>query len=298
MIPIIQRRKNQTQTSTFNQTEAMVTFKEADHSYHSVDPNEKIDWISVTTLVSQFKKPFDAAAQAAKSSRNSKSKWFKMNPKDIQAAWRAESKRADGLGHWYHSQREGDLLALDTITRDGIAVPVFKPIITDDTKHAPDQRLVQGIYPEHFVFLKSAGICGQSDRVEVVKDTVSVYDYKTNKEIKQQGFKHWDGTIERMLQPLSHLDDCTLVHYTLQLSLYMYIILKHNPFLKPGKLELSHVIFEQEGENEFGYPIHKVVNGEPVVKEVKIYKVPYMKSEVVAILKWLEENRGKLKSKH
>lgn len=276
----------------------MVTFKEEDHSYHSIDPNEKINWTSVTSLVSQFKKPFDPVKQAQKSSKNAKSKWFKMTPEDIQTAWKAEAKRADGLGTWYHSQRETDLLSLESITREGVAVPIIKPIITDGIKHAPDQRLVEGIYPEHFVYLKSAGICGQSDRVEVIKDTISVYDYKTNKEMKSQGFKHWDGTIERMLPPLSHLDDCLLVHYTLQLSLYMYIMLKHNPFLKPGKLELSHVVFEQEGINEFGYPIHKVENGEPVVKEVKIYKVPYMKSEVIAIINWLAENKDKLRPKH
>ena len=101
-----------------------------------------------------------------------------------------------------------------------------------------------------------------------------------------------------MLGLLSHLDDCNLVHYTLQLSLYMYIIIKHNPFLLPGKLELSHVSFEQSGLDKFGYPIHTVVDGEPVVKEVKIYPVPYMKSEVVAMLNWLEENRNNLRPKH
>lgn len=275
-----------------------VTFKENDHSYHSIDPNEQINWIGATTLIGQFKKPFDPISQSIKSSKNSKSKWFKMDPEDIQVAWKTEGKRADGLGNWYHSQRETDLISLDTITRDGIPIPIIRPIITDGIKYAPDQRLTEGIYPEHFVYLKSAGICGQSDRVEVVKDTVSVYDHKTSKEIKSQGFKHWDGTIERMLSPLSHLDDCSLVHYTLQLSLYLYMILKHNPFLKPGKLELSHVTFEEEGKDKYGYPVHRVVDGEPVVKEVKPYRVPYMKNEVIAIINWLDENRDKLKPKH
>lgn len=274
-----------------------VKFEPRNHSYHSIDPSEQIDWVSVTTLVSQFKSPFDPVAQSIKSSKNSRSKWFKMDPVDIQAAWKAEADRADSLGDWYHKQREADILSVDTINRDGKAIPIIHPIITNDIKQAPDQRLTEGIYPEHFVYLKSAGICGQSDRVEVVRDAVSVYDYKTNKEMKTVGYRRWDGTIERLLPPLSHLDDCLLVHYTLQLSIYLYIILKHNPLYRPGKLEISHVIFEEQGKNKYGYPIHKLINGEPVVKEVKLYTVPYLKSEVITMINWLKENRHKLKAK-
>lgn len=273
-------------------------FKEADHSYHSVDPDEKIDWISVTTLISQFKPKFDPVAQAIKSSKNSKSKWFKMDPKDIQAAWKHESTRSTDLGHWYHKQRETDLNALDTITREGVALPVIQPITIDDIKQAPDQRLIEGIYPEHFMYLKSAGICGQADRVEVVGGKIHIYDYKTNKEIKSQGFKNWEGVVERMTQPLSHLDNCNLIHYTLQMSIYMYMMLKHNPNLIAGKLSLDHVSFEEEGRDINGYPIHKTIGGEPVVKEVRTYNVPYMKSEVVAAINWLNDNRTKLKPKY
>jgi hypothetical protein len=39
-------------------------------------------------------------------------------------------------------------------------------------KIAPNQKLDPGVYPEHMVYLKSAGICGQSDLVEVVNGKV------------------------------------------------------------------------------------------------------------------------------
>jgi len=273
-------------------------FKEKDHKYYSGDPNEKIDWISVTTLIGQFKKPFDAISQATKSSKNKRSKWFGMTPDDILKAWNNESDRSTGLGTWYHKQREDDLNSLQTITRDGIALQIIQPIIIDDIKQAPDQRLIPGIYPEHFMFLKSAGICGQADRVEVVREKVNIYDYKTNKEIKTEGFKNWEGIVERMLPPLQHLDNCHLMYYSLQMSIYMYMILKHNPNLSAGELALDHVVFEEEKKDANGYPIHKVdENGDPIVKEVKTYKVPYMKSEVKVIIDWLNENRDKLKPK-
>jgi len=273
-------------------------FKPENHSYSSIDPNDKTEWVSVTSLISQFKIPFDGPVQAAKSAKNKKSKWFGMSVEDILNAWANESNRSTTLGTWYHNQREEDLNALDTITRDGVALQIISPIIIDGIKQAPSQQLTPGIYPEHFMYLKSAGICGQADRVEVVNGKINIYDYKSNKEIKTQGFKNWEGVVERMLPPLQHLDNCHISYYTLQMSIYMYMILKHNPNLSAGILELDHVIFEEEGKDSNGYPIHKLVDGEPVVKEVKTFKVPYMKSEVMVIIDWLNENRNKLKPKH
>lgn len=275
-----------------------VKFSANNHKYESTNPEDKIDWVSVTSFVSQFKTPFDAVAQSKKSAKNPRSKWYGMKPEEIQKAWASEADRAVTLGTWYHNQREADLISFETIERQGLNIPIFKPILDGELKLAPDQRLVEGIYPEHFVYLKSAGLCGQSDRVEVVKDTVSVFDYKTNKKIDKESFKNWEGVSKMMLGPCSHLEDCNFNHYALQLSTYLYIILKHNPRYKPGKLELQHVIFEQEGENQFGNPIvSKDHMGDPIVKEVVHYELPYLKNEVRAMIQWLSENRDKLVKK-
>ena len=42
-----------------------------------------------------------------------------------------------------------------------------------------------------------------------------------------------------MYNPVSHLDDCNLNHYNLQLSIYAYIIKKHNPKLRVGNLKFN-----------------------------------------------------------
>ena len=55
-------------------------FNDLDHSYKSSDPSEKIDWISVTTLVSKLKLPFNAKLVAEKVSKNKRSKWFCLIP--------------------------------------------------------------------------------------------------------------------------------------------------------------------------------------------------------------------------
>lgn len=277
----------------------ILQFTSEDHKYTSIKQEDQCEWISVTSFIGQFKQPFDADTIAEKSSRNKKSKWYGMTPEEIKVAWKNESKRATDLGTFYHNQRESDLCALDTIERQGFTVPVFKPVEREGVKYSPSQKLTDGVYPEHMVYLKSAGVCGQSDLVEVIDGYVHITDYKTNKEIKVEGFKSWNGDVTKMMPPVSHLDDCNLNHYTLQLSLYMYIILKHNPKLKAGTLTIHHVQFEEQEKDKFGNPITALdVNGDPILKGVIPYNLPYMKQEVISILHWLEDNRHKLKPKH
>jgi hypothetical protein len=262
-----------------------VKFLPTEHKYVSIDPSENIQWTSVTSVISKFKEYFDADAIAEKSSKNKKSKWYGMSPEDIKEAWKNESDRAINLGTWYHNQRESDILGCDTISRDGQDLKIFKSLELDGIKIAPNQKLKDGIYPEHFVYLKSAGICGQSDRVEVLNSKVDVYDYKTNKEIKLESYKNWEGISKKMFYPLSHLDDCNYNHYALQLSLYMYMIIKHNPRLKPGKLVLDHVIFEDDGVDQDGKKIYKLdLEGNPIIKNIERYELPYLKKEVISII--------------
>jgi hypothetical protein len=276
-----------------------IVFNASDHSYKSIDGAEGIDWISVTTIISSLKKGFDAKAVAAKVSKNKRSKWFGVDPKDIESIWKNEADRATTLGTYYHNQREDDLCSLASIEREGVIIPIIAPSgETDGIRYAPSQKLDAGIYPEHMVYLKSAGICGQSDLVEVVNGKVNIIDYKTNKEIKTEAFTNWEGVSEKMLDPVSHLDDCNFNHYALQLSIYMYVILKHNPKLKPGRIFIHHITFEQEGEDKWGYPIAKLDNeGNPIVKEVLPMSVPYLIDEVISIMHFLQNNKHKIKKK-
>lgn len=266
-----------------------IKFEEKNHKYTSTD-DSNISWISVTSLISKFKQPFDAQKISQKCSVNKKSKWYGLSPEEIQKIWKTEANEAADLGDWYHSQRENDITEFTTIQRHGIDIPVVKPIIIDGIKHAPSQKLSSGVYPEHMVYLKSAGICGQSDRVEIVDNIVDIIDYKTNKELRLQAFTNWEGITQKMKYPLSHLDDCDIVHYGLQLSIYMYIILKHNPKFRAGKLTIDHIIFEEDERTQYNARVLKRdAQGNPIIKEVQRHSVPYYKDEVISLIHHLRD---------
>jgi hypothetical protein len=276
---------------------SILKFTAHNHKYTSADG--EIDWLSVTSLISNFKQPFDADKMAAKSSKSKKSKWYGMTPAEIKAAWKAEALRATTLGTWYHNCREADICGLTTMERKGTTVPVFRPIEEAGVKYSPDQKLKNGVYPEHMVYLKSAGICGQSDLVEVIDGEVHITDYKTNKEIKVEGYTNWEGISQKMSGPLSHLDDCHLNHYALQLSMYMFVILKHNPKLRPGTLTIHHILFQESGRDKFDNPITALdTNGDPIVTDIVQYDLPYLKAEAIKIIHWLEDNRKNVKPHH
>jgi ATP-dependent exoDNAse (exonuclease V) beta subunit len=276
-----------------------IVFNADEHSYKSINSSDNISWVSVTTLVSFLKKSFDSKKVAESVTKKKNSKWFGLDPLEIQEIWKNESNRAMALGTYYHNQREADLCSLASIEREGTTVPIFKPVeLVNGAKFAPSQKLDPGVYPEHMVYLKSAGLCGQSDLVEVVNGRVNIIDYKTNKEIKMESYKNWEGVSDKMLSPIDHLDDCNFSHYALQLSIYMYIILKHNPKLLPGKIFIHHITFEENGKDTNGYPLTKYDhNGDPVVKEVIPIVIPYLYDEVIAIISNLKEGLIKIKNK-
>jgi len=267
-----------------------ILFNAKDHSYTSHNESEEINWISVTTVVSHFKKGFDAKLTSEKVSKNKKSKWFGISPEEIQKIWNTESTRSTDLGTLYHNKRESNICSVPFIEKDGFTLPVIKPL--DDLngiKISPIQKLQEGIYPEHLVYLKSVGICGQTDKAEVINNYVNIIDYKTNKEIKTVGYTNWAGLTDKMKSPISHLDDCHINHYALQLSFYMYMILKHNPKLKPGKISVEHITFEIESLDEYGYPITKLdSDNNPIVKEITVIELDYLLDEVLSVIHYMK----------
>jgi hypothetical protein len=260
----------------------IVTFKEAGHVYESIPA---VSWTSVTKVVEKFCPEFDEHKMAVLSSQSTRSKWGGMPVKKILRLWEQERDRSTEAGSWYHHKMELKALARGQKNHRGKIIPVYDSPFVDGVKQARDQVLTDGVYPEHLIFNEKIRVCGQSDLVFVADGYVDIDDYKTNKEMKMNAYGHQYGNAAMMLGPVSHLQDCNFYHYSLQLSIYMKLILLKNPGLKPGNLNLLHVKFKVDRYDQYGFPVlARDENGYIVEERIK-YPAPYLEKEAVAVLK-------------
>ena len=118
--------------------------------------------------------------------------------------------------------------------------------------------------------------CGATDQILYNKYTggIAIIDYKTNKEIKRESYKH-----QKMLIPLQQYDDCNYIHYSIQLSGYKY------KFEKNTKLKVDETFIVYFNINATNYEIIEPLN---MAKEVEMIlntrKVKNMKSVPVLLI--------------
>ena len=253
----------------------MIKFFDNTHTYKSVVTDDHTRWLSVTSLVGLYKEKFNDSI-AGKCSKDPTSKWYNIPEQEIKDIWEKEKNRSTELGSWYHKHMEdNEINAIQCCP------------IQNDWKLAGSQQLSEGVYPEFMTYHPFYEVCGQVDRIQVTGNKLRIDDYKSNKKIDRESFRD-----KRMHFPISNIPDCNLYHYSLQLSLYCYMLLFHNPHLELDKLVLQHVEFETEGYDKFGYPVTaKDQNGDYIVKKVTPIKVKYLKKEVELILNHYKNGR-------
>ena len=105
--------------------------------------------------------------------------------------------------------------------------------------------LENGVYPEFLVYYQSpdGNLClaGQIDLLIKKGNSIWIFDYKTNKELKFKSFYDYRVKKAQMMKyPLNGLMDCNFMHYTMQLSTYAWMIQKMNPDFIIEKLTLIH----------------------------------------------------------
>lgn len=101
--------------------------------------------------------------------------------------------------------------------------------------------------------------CGATDQILYNKYTggIAIIDYKTNKEIKKESYRH-----KKMLIPLHKYDDCNYIHYSIQLSGYKYKFEKNTKF----KVDETFIVYFNINANN--YEIIEPLNMEKEVKEI------------------------------
>lgn len=127
----------------------------------------------------------------------------------------------------------------------------------------------RGVYPEFLISVKSKDgylrVAGQIDLLVKDGNDIYIYDFKSNKKIDSKSYYNRSTKkYESLKYPLNNIMDCNLMHYTLQLSMYAYLLQQYNP--------------------EFNIKLLKLIHIDHSDKTTEI-EVEYMKKEVEVLLK-------------
>ena len=171
------------------------------------------------------------------------------------------------------------------------------------------------IYSEIGAFLIDYLISGTIDILCIKEDRFVILDWKTNRnglQFEAGYFKKDKSTTpaqltnqyivkdEKMLPPLSHLDNCNGVHYSLQLSTYarMVELILDIPCAGLGLCHIGSPFVK----NQYGMPYRDKNNQYPIDENgeetVNWYHINYLRNEVDAILRdrktFLDSNSNKV----
>ena len=259
-----------------------IIFSEKDHRYVQGDSV----YTSVTRLIKKYQKPFnkkhwskykaierlmDEENFAKIKSKARKDKIFPSSPAFIEYMmkfvdygqfvettetildeWAKKNLESTRKGNLYHKVREeksykdGEELNLF----DNKKYPTFaKEKLVDADNYSLIEDLYEldpGYYPELLIWNEDACVAGQADKIFIGIDDngekwVDVDDYKTNNKIDTEN--KWN----KLLGPLSHLDDCKFNVYSMQISMYAWMMEQFG--FKVRNLAFHH--FNQKYEVEY-----------------------------------------------
>lgn len=287
-----------------------VFFTEDGHKYTN-DTGER--YTSVTSLISQYHEEFDKdfwsmykAAERILSVdqieewKELKMAYLKSEDKktflkavreipnilkvqdDIIGEWRKTNKDATDYGSDFHNSQENKYRKAyksSLVQGEDISFPF---LCNKDNR---------GVFLELYVYNHELKLAGAIDRVRVWKNgSFEIVDFKTNRKLVFDTWKNpWTGSKAMMKYPLDHLPDCNYSHYTMQLSLYAWMLEQLGYKHKISKI--LHVVPVTIQKQRIG-------DLEDIVQQKCFRRIPYTvvyrKDEVEAMLKhWKENGKNK-----
>ena len=234
-------------------------------------------YTSATQLVENFKNKFETERMAEWMEHrygNTKEYWI--------AKWKKDNSDSLDRGNSIHEREEKKLLL------KGYDLQPFPVPVQESQEDVDYYQLPDGVYPELKLWRHDCALAGRADKVYLytvptgmtptrlqngfryeVTRYMTLDDHKTNKIIRTESFQNWETKkFAMMLGPLSHLMDCEMVHYSLQLSIYQYMGEYHG--FQPGRRRIIH----------HRHPVPGISSTGP-----KITELPYLRNEVIAMLK-------------
>jgi hypothetical protein len=214
-----------------------IVFLHKTHSYLiNGRPSAKV---SVTGLLNLYKPKFDVNKWSA-----IKAEQRGITAEEIKEEWRLNNLYATTRGSIFHNYVENyydnkvipyDQYSVQKDLGDELHAKLrdeLPDLIKQFNKFYNDYQHLLPIKKELVIGdINNTRICGMLDMLvyNTKTDSYEIYDYKTNREID------FSSKFEKKYyEPISHLDVCEFNTYSLQLSLYQYIIEKYTPIKITG----------------------------------------------------------------
>lgn len=237
------------------------TFIEDGHYYLC---NGKRVGISTTGLISQYENHFDSETISQQVANKRE-----ISQQEVLEEWRIENLHSTIKGSFIHEFAQSLWEGKEYIF-DYSKIP--KEIDIDRLKSDINKLIPQAInfyndYKDMYEFIgceiylgdEDFDECGATDQILYNKYTsgIAIIDYKTNKEIKRESYKH-----KKMLIPLHKFDDCNYIHYSIQLSGYKF------KFERNTKLKVDETFIVYFNINADNYEIIEPLNMEKEVEKI------------------------------
>ena len=176
--------------------------------------------------------------------------------------WADINKKACDLGTEVHDTLEGIDIANKSSTINGNTSALIS--------HPNYTHLDDGSYTELRLYFDKYRLAGTADKVRIYTEKnvryFDIEDYKTNQKIT------FENPFQKLLYPLDHLEDTKFNIYALQMSIYSYMLEQQFSL----KYKHSNIIHFQNYDTNNGI----------------VYPTPYLKKEVIALLKHYKDNHG------
>ena len=195
-----------------------ITFNEQYHSYKSVIDGKEISYVSGTTFLSKFFKPFDPTGEITARC----AKRDGLTVEQLKQKWAEKGKKSCYYGTRLHETCEDTLLQRDL--RNTPDSPEEDARFKNGIKAAKSilQKFdIIGIEKIVFSHQLPTPIAGTIDLLckSKLDGSYCIFDWKTNEKIEKDNKYN-----SFCLDPISYLPDTSLYHYGLQLSLYQFIM--------------------------------------------------------------------------
>ena len=228
-------------STTKNPQGISITFTEADHKYSSIINDKEINYVSGTTFIGKFFKPFDPTgiitARCAKKEG--------ITVEEMKQRWAEKGKQSCIFGTRVHETCEdvfNNKIEFRNQPKDLKEKQAFKNAKTM-SKAIMTKLDIVGI--EMIVFSHKLQIAGTIDlfcKSKKEPNTYVIIDHKTNQTIDTENKYN-----NFALDPISHVLDTNFWHYALQLNLYHYLLKfgKYIPHDAKVKMFLNHITEER-----------------------------------------------------